>query len=59
MSQGNGPRIVCVVCLAVEVHLYDLSCMQCRPKLEQMGLLDPAEPDPTPTKLIQIGPLDI
>lgn len=50
-----SPHPVCVACARREVGLFDLVCDDCRPGLEQAGLLPPRDQDTR----IQIGPTDV
>lgn len=50
-----SPHPVCVACTHREVGFFDLVCDDCRPGLEQVGLLQPRAQDTR----IQIGPTDV
>lgn len=49
-----NPQLVCVVCKRQPVGIYDLVCDECRPSMEQAGLVAPK-----PDTRIQIGPTDV
>lgn len=55
MSTAATPHPVCVACATQPVGIYELVCNDCRPALEQAGLLAPQQPDTR----IQIGPTDV
>lgn len=54
-TPASSPQLVCVACTKKPVGVYDLVCDECRPAMEQAGLLTPTQPDTR----IQIGPTDV
>lgn len=54
-TRQASPHPVCVACTSREVGIFELVCDDCRPGLEQAGLLQPRAQDTR----IQIGPTDV